>query len=143
MNAKQHIGHIIQERRTQMRITQEQLAEIAQMGINTLFKIEKGDANPTLYSLEKIADVMGLEITLKVKEIPGIGNEMGKNPLYRAMDRDYCPGQSWSLCVSLYGGLAQGWQQTSHKPYASQINGSIQVESFLSLFLQYITGGGQ
>lgn len=81
MNAKQHIGHIIQELRTQRRITQEHPAEIAQVGINTLYKIEKGDANPTLFSLEKIADVLGLEITLEVKEIPGIGNEIGKNPL--------------------------------------------------------------
>ncbi len=64
-----------------MRITQEQLAEIAQVGVNTLYKIEKGDANATLSSLEKITDVLGLEITLKVKEIPGIGNEIGKNPL--------------------------------------------------------------
>jgi len=81
MNAKQHIGHIIQERRTQMRITQEQLAEMAQVGINTLYKIEKGDANPTLSSLEKIMDVLGLEMTLRVKEIPGIGNETGKDLL--------------------------------------------------------------
>ncbi|RIV36090.1 XRE family transcriptional regulator [Flagellimonas lutimaris] len=81
MNAKQHIGHIIQERRTQMRITQEQLVEMAQVGINTLYKIEKGDANPTLSSLEKIADVLGLEMTLRVKEIPGIGNETGKDLL--------------------------------------------------------------
>ena len=81
MNAKQHIGHIIQELRTQMRITQEHPAEMAQVGIHTLYKIEKGDANPTLSSLEKIADVFGLEITLKVKEIPGIENEIDKNQL--------------------------------------------------------------
>lgn len=81
MNTKQHLGHIFQERRTQLRITQEQLAEMAEVGINTLYKIEKGGANPTLSSLEKIADVLGLEITLKVKEIPGIGHETGKNQL--------------------------------------------------------------
>ncbi|MDF0718180.1 helix-turn-helix transcriptional regulator [Muricauda sp. 334s03] len=81
MNAKKHIGHIIQERRSQMRITQEQLAEMAQVGINTLYKIEKGEANPTLSSLEKIVDVLGLKVTLRVKEISGIGNETGKNLL--------------------------------------------------------------
>lgn len=40
-----------------MRITHEQLADMAQVGINTLCKIEKGEANPTLSSLSKIADV--------------------------------------------------------------------------------------
>lgn len=64
-----------------MRITQEQLAEMAQVGINTLYKIEKGEANPTLSSLEKIVDVLGLKVTLRVKEISGIGNETGKNLL--------------------------------------------------------------
>ncbi len=69
MTAIQQIGQIIQERRDHMRITQKQLADMADIGINTLYKIETGQANPTLESLQKITDILGLEITLQVKKI--------------------------------------------------------------------------
>ena len=69
MATKQQIGRLIQERRDHMRITQKQLADIADIGINTLYKIETGQANPTLESLQKITDILGLEITLQVKKV--------------------------------------------------------------------------
>ncbi|WP_424495316.1 helix-turn-helix domain-containing protein [Salinimicrobium sp. GXAS 041] len=69
MEAIAHIGRLIQQRRDHMRITQEQLAEMADIGIITLYKIETGKANPTLQSLQKITDVLGLEITLQIKKI--------------------------------------------------------------------------
>jgi len=69
MIAIEQIGKLIQKRRDHMRITQEQLAEMADIGIITLYKIETGQANPTLLSLQKITDVLGLEITLQVKKI--------------------------------------------------------------------------
>jgi len=69
MKAIELIGKIIQQRRDHMSITQEQLAEMANIGIITLYKIETGQANPTLQSLQKITDVLGLEITLQVKKI--------------------------------------------------------------------------
>ncbi|WP_416441259.1 helix-turn-helix domain-containing protein [Leeuwenhoekiella sp. A16] len=69
MEAIVNIGKLIQQRREHMRITQEQLAEMADIGIVTLYKIETGQANPTLQSIQKITDVLGLEITLQVKKI--------------------------------------------------------------------------
>ncbi|MUP46483.1 XRE family transcriptional regulator [Gramella sp. BOM4] len=69
MTAIQQIGRIIQERRDHMRITQKQLADMADIGINTLYKIETGQANPTFESLQRITDILGLEITLQVKKI--------------------------------------------------------------------------
>ena len=69
MTAIQQIGRIIQERRDHMRITQKQLADMADIGINTLYKIETGQANPTLESLQKITDILGLEITLQIKKV--------------------------------------------------------------------------
>lgn len=68
MAAIQKIGQLIQQRRDHMHITQKQLAEMADIGINTLYKIETGQANPTLESLQKITDVLGMEITLQVKK---------------------------------------------------------------------------
>ena len=69
MEAIINLGKLIQQRREHMRITQEQLAEMADIGIITLYKIETGQANPTLQSMQKITDVLGLEITLQVKKI--------------------------------------------------------------------------
>jgi len=60
------IGKRIRERRKSLRITQPDLAQLAKVGINTLYKIERGEANPTLDVVQKIADVLGMELKLEV-----------------------------------------------------------------------------
>lgn len=61
------IGETLKNRRKVLGITQPHLAELAEMSTNTLYKIEKGQANPTLHILNKLADVLGLELKLEVK----------------------------------------------------------------------------
>jgi y4mF family transcriptional regulator len=61
------IGKIIKDRRKELGVTQPELAELAQISVNTLYKIERGQANPSLIVLEKILDTLGLEIQVKVK----------------------------------------------------------------------------
>ena len=63
------IGQQIKLRRKELRITQPDLAEIAGVSVNTLYKIERGEANPTLEVLEKLLDVLGLEILIRVKQL--------------------------------------------------------------------------
>jgi len=63
------IGKSIKERRKTLRVTQPQLAEIAGISVNTLYKIERGQANPTLNTLTKIANTLGMELCLQVKKI--------------------------------------------------------------------------
>lgn len=62
------LGIVIKNRRKALRITQPYLAELAQISVNTLYKIERGEANPTLDLLEKLADVLGLELKIEVKK---------------------------------------------------------------------------
>jgi len=62
------IGEVIKERRNSLRINQVNLAEMAGISKNTLYKIERGQANPTVEILKKIADILGLEIKLEVKK---------------------------------------------------------------------------
>jgi transcriptional regulator with XRE-family HTH domain len=62
------IGEIIKERRNSLRINQLNLAEMAGISKNTLYKIERGQANPTIEVLKKIADILGLEIKMEVKK---------------------------------------------------------------------------
>ena len=62
------IGKQIKERRKVLRITQPDLAEMAGISINTLYKIERGQANPTIQMVNKIAEILGMEIKIEVKQ---------------------------------------------------------------------------
>lgn len=63
------IGKSIKERRKTLRVTQHELAKLANISVNTLYKIEREQTNPTLETLTKIADVLGMEVTLQVKNL--------------------------------------------------------------------------
>jgi transcriptional regulator with XRE-family HTH domain len=59
----------IKERREIMQITQETLAELSGVGLRTLKQFESGKGNPTLLTIHKLANVLGMEISLKIKDI--------------------------------------------------------------------------
>jgi transcriptional regulator with XRE-family HTH domain len=59
---------IIKERKDILGINQEYLAELSEIGIATLKRFESGKGNITLYNLQKIADVLGLELKLELKK---------------------------------------------------------------------------
>jgi y4mF family transcriptional regulator len=63
------VGVAMKKRRKALKITQPHLAELAGISVNSLYKIERGEANPTLDLVEKIMDVLGLEIKLEVKKL--------------------------------------------------------------------------
>ena len=65
----EELGKHLKERRNQLGITQLDLADLAGISANTLYKIERGQANPTLHVLVKLADVLGMELKLEVKKI--------------------------------------------------------------------------
>lgn len=59
----------IKERRKILHVTQETLSEISGVGLRTLKQLESGKGNPTLETLQKICDALGLEIKLEIKNI--------------------------------------------------------------------------
>ncbi|MEM8966594.1 MAG: helix-turn-helix transcriptional regulator [Bacteroidota bacterium] len=65
MNVKE-LGNTVRERRKFLKITQEDLADIAGISERTLRDVEKGLANPELESLVKLCEVLGLELTVSV-----------------------------------------------------------------------------
>ncbi|HPW66763.1 MAG TPA: helix-turn-helix transcriptional regulator [Salinivirgaceae bacterium] len=69
----------IKERRENLKVNQEQLAKLSGVGLRTIKQFESGKGNPTLLTIKKIADVLGLEVCLKVKT--ELTNEKGKNTL--------------------------------------------------------------
>jgi y4mF family transcriptional regulator len=62
------LGAAIRERRKALKITQPDLAGLAGISVNSLYKIERGEGNPTLDLLEKIAGVLGMELTWELKK---------------------------------------------------------------------------
>ena len=65
----EQIGKIIRTRRKELKITQPYLAELAEVSVNTLYKLERGQGNPSLEVLGKLSDVLGMELKLEVKKV--------------------------------------------------------------------------
>jgi transcriptional regulator with XRE-family HTH domain len=59
----------IKERREALKVTQERLAELSGVGLRTLKQFESGNGNPTLLTLQKISDVLGMDVCLKIKNV--------------------------------------------------------------------------
>lgn len=62
------IGNIIKERRAKLGISQQDMADYSGVGISTVKDLERGVGNPSLRTLQKILEVVGLEMKLQVKQ---------------------------------------------------------------------------
>ena len=65
-----HFESIIKQlknRREELQVTQETLADISGVGLRTLKQLESGRGNPTLETLTKLADALGMEVHLQIK----------------------------------------------------------------------------
>ena len=60
---------VLKDRREALKVTQEHLAELSGVGLRTLKAIESGKGNPTIETLNKLADVLGLELKLEIKKL--------------------------------------------------------------------------
>ena len=60
---------VLKDRREALKVTQEHLAELSGVGLRTLKSIESGKGNPTLDTLNKLADVLGLELKLEIRKL--------------------------------------------------------------------------
>ena len=58
---------VIKLRREVLNVTQETLASLSGVGLRTLKQLESGKGNPTFLTLQRITDVLGMEISLKIK----------------------------------------------------------------------------
>ena len=59
---------IMKQRRETLSLTQQDLAEMAQIGLATIKDIERGKGNPALSTVKKILEVLGIEIDYKVRQ---------------------------------------------------------------------------
>ncbi len=61
-------GEEIKFRRKTLAISQRDLAEMAGVGLATIKDIERGKGNPSLSTISRILDVLGMEILFKVRQ---------------------------------------------------------------------------
>jgi transcriptional regulator with XRE-family HTH domain len=59
----------IKTRRKLLNVTQEMLADLSGVGLRTVKQFERGKGNPTLQTLQALADVLGLQICLEIKDL--------------------------------------------------------------------------
>lgn len=57
----------MKERREVLKLTQQDLAEMAQVGVATVKDIERGLGNPSLSTVKKILEVLGMDIEFRLR----------------------------------------------------------------------------
>lgn len=62
------IKEVIRVQRKKLGISQQDLAEMAEVSPSTIKQIEVGNANPSLSTIEKIMEVLGMEIRYEVRK---------------------------------------------------------------------------
>ncbi len=60
--------NIIKERRLLLGLTQQDLADYTGVSARFIKSVESGGSNPSMKTMCKMAEVLGLEIVIKVKE---------------------------------------------------------------------------
>lgn len=63
------VSTILKERRATLNISQQELSEMAGVSLATIKDLERGIGNPSLKTLERIATVLGLELSLTRKQV--------------------------------------------------------------------------
>lgn len=62
------LKEIMKQRRDTLCLSQQDLAEIAGISLATVKDIERGKGNPSLATINKILDVLGMEITYRIRQ---------------------------------------------------------------------------
>jgi transcriptional regulator with XRE-family HTH domain len=65
----QQLIETIKTRRDNLDVTQDVLADLSSVGLRTLKQFESGKGNPTLETLNKLGNALGMELTFVVKDV--------------------------------------------------------------------------
>jgi DNA-binding XRE family transcriptional regulator len=66
---QQDIIETLKKRRITLQVNQETLAMLSGVGLRTVKQFESRKGNPTLETIQKLADVLGLEMQLTIKKL--------------------------------------------------------------------------
>lgn len=73
-----YIGNQIRNMRKHLKMTQQELADNCEIGINTLRSIENGEGNPTMAVMKRILQTLGLTLDTRIQQ-PIITGQTTKN----------------------------------------------------------------
>lgn len=62
------IQEVMKLQRKVLGITQQDLADMSKIAISTIKKIESGKGNPSLSTVEKTMDILGMEVKYEIRQ---------------------------------------------------------------------------
>ncbi len=65
----EEIGLFVAKRRKALRVNQRELASLCGVSEHALCNLERGTGNPTMRLVDSVADALGLELKLVVKDM--------------------------------------------------------------------------
>jgi len=65
----EELGKTLLQRRIFLNLKQEDVAELTGIGTKTIYLIESGKGNPSLSTLQKLAGILGMEVSVNVKDL--------------------------------------------------------------------------
>lgn len=63
-----HLPTILKHRRKLLKLTQADLAQMAEVSLHTIIDLEGGKGNPTLGVANRVLNILGLELALQPKQ---------------------------------------------------------------------------
>jgi transcriptional regulator with XRE-family HTH domain len=64
----QQLAPLLKSRRKDLKIKQEDLSETTGVALRTIRDLEKGIGNPSLHTLEKVMQVLGIELIFRLRK---------------------------------------------------------------------------
>ncbi len=61
------VQNVVKARRKELGISQVDLAEMSGLSLATIKNIERGEGNPSYETISRILEVLGMEITFRVR----------------------------------------------------------------------------
>lgn len=69
MNSPQNqLAILLKKRRKELNIKQEDLSELTDVALRTIRDLEKGIGNPSIHTITRIMDVLGMDLEFRLKK---------------------------------------------------------------------------
>ena len=67
-NLQNNLAQMIISRRKELKINQDALSDLSQVAIRTIRDMEKGVGNPSLLSIYRVMNVLGIELLFNLRK---------------------------------------------------------------------------
>jgi transcriptional regulator with XRE-family HTH domain len=67
-NLQSQFAELIKIRRKELNINQEELSSLSQIALRTIRDLEKGIGNPSLHSIHRVMEILGIELVFRLRK---------------------------------------------------------------------------